>query len=129
MASADFSRQALLHFFRKESTFSLKVTNYDDWWIHSFSVKELSSNSYVLVPKIDNKKVSYKDWFNAMVASNQLKCTISENISSVPRTIKMEMTVGDVFETIYIVPQIRNPTKVSERCGPNRQECDFSSLD
>lgn len=86
-----------------ESTFSLKVTNYDDWWIHSFSVKELSSNSYVLVPKIDNKKVSYKDWFNAMVASNQLKCTISENISSVPRTIKMEMTVGDVFETIYIV--------------------------
>lgn len=42
-----------------ESTFSLKVTNYDDWWIHSFSVKELSSNSYVLVPKIDNKKVSY----------------------------------------------------------------------
>ena len=33
-----------------ESTFSLKVTNYDDWWIHSFSVKELSSNSYVLVP-------------------------------------------------------------------------------
>ena len=103
MASADFSRQALLHFFRKESTFSLKVTNYDDWWIHSFSVKELSSNSYVLVPKIDNKKVSYKDWFNAMVASNQLKCTISENISSVPRTIKMEMTVGDVFETIYIV--------------------------
>ena len=85
-----------------ESTFSLKVTNYDDWWIHSFSVKELSSNSYVLVPKIDNKKVSYKDWFNAMVASNQLKCTISENISSVPRTIKMEMTVGDVFETIYI---------------------------
>ena len=26
-------------------------------------------------------------------------------------------------------PQIRNPTKVSERCGPNRQECDFSSLD
>lgn len=28
-----------------------------------------------------------------------------------------------------VVPQIRNPTKVSERCGPNRQECDFSSLD
>ena len=30
---------------------------------------------------------------------------------------------------IYKKPQIRNPTKVSERCGPNRQECDFSSLD
>lgn len=29
----------------------------------------------------------------------------------------------------YSQPQIRNPTKVSERCGPNRQECDFSSLD
>ena len=28
-----------------------------------------------------------------------------------------------------VYPQIRNPTKVSERCGPNRQECDFSSLD
>ena len=27
------------------------------------------------------------------------------------------------------IPQIRNPTKVSERCGPNRQECDFSSSD
>ena len=30
---------------------------------------------------------------------------------------------------IHLNPQIRNPTKVSERCGPNRQECDFSSLD
>jgi hypothetical protein len=30
---------------------------------------------------------------------------------------------------IFVIPQIRNPTKVSERCGPNRQECDFSSLD
>ena len=30
---------------------------------------------------------------------------------------------------LNIYPQIRNPTKVSERCGPNRQECDFSSLD
>ena len=29
----------------------------------------------------------------------------------------------------FLYPQIRNPTKVSERCGPNRQECDFSSLD
>ena len=29
----------------------------------------------------------------------------------------------------YKYPQIRNPTKVSERCGPNRQECDFSSSD
>ena len=29
----------------------------------------------------------------------------------------------------YEIPQIRNPTKVSERCGPNRQECDFSSSD
>ena len=28
-----------------------------------------------------------------------------------------------------MLPQIRNPTKVSERCGPNRQECDFSSSD
>lgn len=42
------------------STFRLKVTNYDDWWIHSFSVKELSSNSYVLVPKTDNKKYLIK---------------------------------------------------------------------
>ena len=33
------------------------------------------------------------------------------------------------FEKIVEEPQIRNPTKVSERCGPNRQECDFSSLD
>ena len=32
-------------------------------------------------------------------------------------------------EEIHKEPQIRNPTKVSERCGPNRQECDFSSLD
>ena len=31
--------------------------------------------------------------------------------------------------TVILHPQIRNPTKVSERCGPNRQECDFSSLD
>ena len=33
------------------------------------------------------------------------------------------------FQFSLVIPQIRNPTKVSERCGPNRQECDFSSLD
>lgn len=85
------------------NTFSLKVTNYDDWWIRSVSVKELSSDCYVPVPRTDNKKVSYKDWYNATVASNLMKCSISENTSFVPRSIKMEMTVGDVFESIYIV--------------------------
>ena len=38
-----------------------------------------------------------------------------------------ENKIRDVIVNNY--PQIRNPTKVSERCGPNRQECDFSSLD
>ena len=33
------------------------------------------------------------------------------------------------FDDSFLTPQIRNPTKVSERCGPNRQECDFSSSD
>lgn len=33
------------------------------------------------------------------------------------------------YNNLRLIPQIRNPTKVSERCGPNRQECDFSSLD
>ena len=36
---------------------------------------------------------------------------------------------GIIPDSAYINPQIRNPTKVSERCGPNRQECDFSSSD
>lgn len=41
---------------------------------------------------------------------------------------RMEIaTFGNI--PILSKPQIRNPTKVSERCGPNRQECDFSSLD
>ena len=34
-----------------------------------------------------------------------------------------------IYSDILNNPQIRNPTKVSERCGPNRQECDFSSSD
>ena len=37
-------------------------------------------------------------------------------------TVRVKRIVADT-------PQIRNPTKVSERCGPNRQECDFSSSD
>lgn len=89
------------------NTFSLKVTNYADWWIRSVSVKEQSNESYVSVPRTDNKKVSYKDWCNVTVTSNQAKCTISENTSSVPRSIKIEMTVGDVFETIYIVQEAK----------------------
>ena len=36
---------------------------------------------------------------------------------------------NELCTDILSLPQIRNPTKVSERCGPNRQECDFSSLD
>ena len=39
------------------------------------------------------------------------------------------LKVLDNQEKFVDNPQIRNPTKVSERCGPNRQECDFSSLD
>ena len=38
-------------------------------------------------------------------------------------------TITDFDGNFTLEPQIRNPTKVSERCGPNRQECDFSSLD
>ena len=38
------------------------------------------------------------------------------------------LTIGCI-NLIDDKPQIRNPTKVSERCGPNRQECDFSSSD
>ena len=41
----------------------------------------------------------------------------------------IENIIQDKKTNIHWVPQIRNPTKVSERCGPNRQECDFSSLD
>ena len=36
---------------------------------------------------------------------------------------------NSILDKIKNTPQIRNPTKVSERCGPNRQECDFSSSD
>ena len=43
---------------------------------------------------------------------------------------KIEITPLETKDSSLIgKPQIRNPTKVSERCGPNRQECDFSSLD
>lgn len=42
---------------------------------------------------------------------------------------KIILENGDVLYRYGLEPQIRNPTKVSERCGPNRQECDFSSLD
>jgi|GEM_PF-5517075 len=40
-----------------------------------------------------------------------------------------EEAVNALKQNISDYPQIRNPTKVSERCGPNRQECDFSSSD
>ena len=43
------------------------------------------------------------------------------------RRIGKTYLIDKFFDEQY--PQIRNPTKVSERCGPNRQECDFSSLD
>ena len=50
----------------------------------------------------------------------------SEALLSHLRHLRFENILDFLF---YLFPQIRNPTKVSERCGPNRQECDFSSLD
>ena len=43
----------------------------------------------------------------------------------------LRFTIEEMYllRQFFEEPQIRNPTKVSERCGPNRQECDFSSLD
>lgn len=51
--------------------------------------------------------------------------------NNIPEGYSVQFRLDD-FEGNYMetqIPQIRNPTKVSERCGPNRQECDFSSLD
>ena len=52
--------------------------------------------------------------------------SISDNQFIQPVTIAL---YPDVQTQKSKNPQIRNPTKVSERCGPNRQDCDFSSLD
>ena len=40
-----------------------------------------------------------------------------------PENIGASLAIDETF------PQFRNPLKVSERCGPNRQECDFSCSD
>jgi len=52
------------------------------------------------------------------------------NIEFILKVVESDIECG--FKTAHEAienPQIRNPTKVSERCGPNRQECDFSSSD
>lgn len=82
--------------------FTLKVTNYDDWWIQSINVKEISANKYKAIKVRDNRYIT-SDWIGVEVISNQAKCNISANTSTIPRIIKLEMTAGDVFETIDIV--------------------------
>lgn len=85
-----------------ENDFTLKVTNYDDWWIQSVNIKETSTNIYKAVKVKDRHDVTC-DWGSVNVVSNQARCYISANTSVESRTIKLEMTAGDVFETIYIV--------------------------
>lgn len=81
-------------------SFTLQVNNYDEWWVSTVSVKTAANADYRLVK---NKKVYKKDWYQVDVNSNKAKCTISENPQSETRSMKLVMTVGDVFQTIYIV--------------------------
>ena len=72
---------------------------------------------YELIVKSCNKKLDIQDFKDAL------------------KDKKDDSEIDDIYHRyedlfgFYVYPQIRNPTKVSERCGPNRQECDFSSLD
>ena len=84
------------------NSFTLKVTNYEDWWIYSINVKEAPTVNYKGIEVKDSRNVT-SDWGGVKIVSNQAQCNISANASAQPRTIKLEMTAGDVFETIYIV--------------------------
>ena len=68
-------------------------------------------------------------WHEEKLSNEHFLClVISELMEAVEADRKDNHANKEYYEN-RISPQIRNPTKVSERCGPNRQECDFSSLD
>lgn len=85
-------------------SFTLQVNNYDDWSVNTVSVKTADDAGYKLVYQSSkNKEVYKKDWYQVDVNFNKAKCTISENPLSEARSMELVMTVGDVFQTIYIV--------------------------
>lgn len=85
-------------------SFTLQVNNYDEWRVNTVSVKTADDADYKLAYQSGkNKEVYKKDWYQVDVNSNKAKCTISENPQSEARSMELVMTVGDVFQTIYIV--------------------------
>ena len=92
-----------------------------------------TKSSFDLLPKIPMRMR-----ITSILLAGFLCHANAETSYSQSARISIEMnnaTIEEVLNEIeaksdfYFLPQIRNPTKVSERCGPNRQECDFSSLD
>ena len=65
-----------------------------------------------------------------MKQKTETKLRIEFNLDIENRPLKEDISKNSIgLSAFREQPQIRNPTKVSERCGPNRQECDFSSSD
>lgn len=89
---------------KEGAVFSLQVDNYDVWWVSSVSEKISQNGDFKLAFQAGrDKKVCKKGWYSVEADSNKAKCVIDENTSAEPRTIKMEMSVGDAFKAIYIV--------------------------
>ena len=84
--------------------FYLQVDNYNGWWVSSVSEKTTENGNFKLAYQAGRDKKVYKqDWYNVEIDANKAKCVIGENNLMESRTIKMVMTVGDAFKTIYIV--------------------------
>ena len=89
---------------------TIKVKNYDSWWISSACDKTAQteeqahiSPTYVEGEDGQNQQVLEGGWFG-VVLENKTSAVImvSANDTGAPRQAALEMTVGDAFKTITI---------------------------
>lgn len=87
-----------------ELSFTLQVDNYKEWDICGINTQLTPTSEFKLAYYPNHGKNTFEEnWYIFSTNSNQMSCTIFKNTSSETRTIKLEMSSGNVFETIYIV--------------------------
>lgn len=103
------------------ATFTFWVHNYSCWWISGVAVNISDDVTTAYHPdsifhylyQSYGPKTEYNGWYKfetghtdewgIRVAENSVVCTIAPNDTTVSRTVKLDMTAGDIFSNFYIV--------------------------
>lgn len=102
-----FHNRPVVHICRKGGSFKISVTNYRWWQICGVSIKKSERQNFFFLDdaswRLRHLQKHYPDWYDMKQKDTSLYVNVKANNTSHKRTIKIDVSVGDVFSAIYVV--------------------------